>query len=68
MENLICERNNEFIFLTLTTPNLKGDSLEEIKKYNKSFKKLMKRKEVKDIVKGYIRKLEITYSKRTIHN
>ena len=64
MEHLRCEENKEFIFLTLTTPNVKGDSLEEeIKKYNKSFEKLMKRKEVKVIVKGYIRKLEVTYQK-----
>ena len=64
MEHLRCEENKEFIFLTLTTPNVKGDSLEEeIKKYNKSFEKLMKRKEVKNIVKGYIRKLEVTYQK-----
>ncbi|MBI6089122.1 protein rep, partial [Clostridium perfringens] len=31
--------------------------------YNKSFKKLMERKEVKAIAKGYIRKLEVTYQK-----
>ncbi|HDO9489896.1 TPA: protein rep [Clostridioides difficile] len=65
MEHLRCEENKEFIFLTLTTPNVKGDSLEEeIKKYNKAFKKLMERKEVKNIVKGYIRKLEVTYQKK----
>lgn len=64
MEHLRCEENKEFIFLTLTTPNVKGDSLEEeIRKYNKAFEKLMKRKEVKAIVKGYIRKLEVTYQK-----
>ncbi|HDO9489913.1 protein rep [Clostridium sp.] len=64
MEHLRCEENKEFIFLTLTTPNVKGDSLEEeIKNYNKAFKKLMERKEVKNIVKGYIRKLEVTYQK-----
>lgn len=34
----------EFIYLTVTIPNVKGDSLEEIKKYNKDFEKLMKRK------------------------
>ncbi|HEC0319718.1 TPA: protein rep, partial [Escherichia coli] len=34
-----------------------------IKHYNHSFKKLMERKEVKTIVKGYARKLEITYNK-----
>lgn len=64
MDHLRKEENKEFIFLTLTTPNVKGDSLEEeIKKYNKSFEKLMKRKEVKALVKGYIRKLEVTYQK-----
>ena len=64
MEHLRCEENKEFIFLTLTTPNVKGDSLEEeIRKYNKAFEKLMKRKEVRAVVKGYIRKLEVTYQK-----
>lgn len=64
MEHLRSEENKKFIFLTLTTPNVKSDSLEEeIKKYNKSFEKLIKRKEVKAIVKGYIRKLEVTYQK-----
>ena len=57
MEHLKKEGNKEFIFLTLTAPNVKGDKLEEeIRKYNKSFDKLMKRNEVKNIVKGYIRK------------
>ena len=63
MEHLKKEGNKEFIFLTLTAPNVKGDKLEEeIRKYNKSFDKLMKRNEVKNIVKGYIRKLEVTYN------
>jgi len=63
MEHLRKEENKDFILLTLTTPNVKGDKLnDEIKKYNKSFKKLMERKEVKTIVKGYIRKLEVTYN------
>lgn len=63
MEHLRKEENKEFIFLTLTAPNVKEDKLEEeIKYYNKSFKKLMERKEVKSIVKGYIRKLEVTYN------
>lgn len=53
----------EFIFLTLTAPNIKGSDLsDEIKKYNKSFKNLMQLKEVKKIVKGYVRKLEVTYN------
>ena len=63
MEHLRKEENKEFIFLTLTAPNVKEDKVEEeIKHYNKSFKKLMGRKEVKSIVKGYIRKLEVTYN------
>ena len=63
MEHLRKEENKEFIFLTLAAPNVIGDKLDdEIKHYNKSFERLMKRKEVKNIVKGYIRKLEITYN------
>ncbi|WP_415336097.1 protein rep, partial [Clostridium perfringens] len=62
MEHLRKEENKEFIFLTLTTPNVKGEELEQaIKEYNKAFERLMKLKEVKSIVKGYIRKLEVTY-------
>lgn len=57
------EEKKEFIFLTLTAPNVSAEELnDEIKHYNHSFKKLMERKEVKSIVKGYARKLEITYN------
>ena len=57
------EEKKEFIFLTLTAPNVSAEELnDEIKHYNHSFKKLMERKEVKAIVKGYARKLEITYN------
>ena len=64
MEHLRKDENKEFIFLTLTTPNVTAEELEEeIKKYNKAFKKFMERKEIKAIVKGYIRKLEVTYQK-----
>ena len=62
MEHLRLEENKEFIFLTLTTPNVTGEELEQaIKEYNKAFKRLMELKEVKGMVKGYIRKLEVTY-------
>lgn len=58
------EEKKEFIFLTLTAPNVPAEELSnEIKHYNHSFKKLMERKEVKKVVKGYARKLEITYNK-----
>lgn len=59
------QENKEFIFLTLTTPNVMSDELEnEIKRYNNSFRKLIKRKKVGSIIKGYVRKLEITYNKK----
>lgn len=63
MEHLRKEESKEFIFLTLTTPNVKGADLDSsIKNYNRAFQRLMQRKEVGNIVKGYIRKLEVTYN------
>lgn len=63
MSYLKQEEKKEFIFLTLTAPNVSAADLnDEIKIYNHSFKKLMERKEVKGAVKGYARKLEITYN------
>ncbi|WP_239740781.1 protein rep, partial [Mammaliicoccus sp. P-M59] len=58
------EHKKEFIFLTLTTPNVSKNELEnEIKHYNKAFKKMVERKKIRTILKGYVRKLEITYNK-----
>lgn len=52
-----------FIFLTLTAPNVSGEDLEkELRSYYSSFERLMKRKEIKKVVKGYVRKLEVTYN------
>ena len=63
MAYLKLEEKKEFIFLTLTAPNVEADELEdEINHYNQSFQRLMQRKEVKNVVKGYVRKLEITYN------
>lgn len=64
MQYLREEENKEFVFLTLTAPNVRAERLDdEIKHYNKSFQRLMQRKEVKSVVKGYVRKLEVTYNK-----
>lgn len=64
MQYLKQEEHKEFLFLTLTAPNVKADELnDEIRHYNQSFKRLMERKEVKSAVKGYVRKLEVTYNK-----
>lgn len=60
------EHNKDFIFLTLTAPNVSGeDLLNEIKKFNSAFKKMVERKDIKQMNKGYIRKLEVTYNKKT---
>lgn len=53
----------EFIFLTLTAPNIPANEVDkELREYYKSFEKLFKTKKVKAICKGYVRKLEMTYS------
>ena len=65
MQYIKQQEKKEFIFLTLTTPNVMSDELEnEIKRYNNSFRKLKKRKKVGSVIKGYVRKLEITYNKK----
>lgn len=56
--------NYEFLFLTLTAPNVQGDKLnDEIKEYTKAFKRLSERKEFKNISMGFVRKLEVTFNK-----
>lgn len=63
MKYLKAEEAQVFYFLTLTAPNVPAEELEnEIKHYNTSFKRLMQIKEVKDVVNGYARKLEVTYN------
>lgn len=57
------ELKRQYIFVTFTAPNVSGENLsEEIKKYNKAFKKLFEREQYENVVKGYIRKLEVTYN------
>ncbi|TNB90768.1 replication protein, partial [Bacillus cereus] len=64
MEAIKLEEKKEFLFLTLTTPNIKGDAVRsEIDRFNKAFNKLFKRRNVARSIKGYIRKLEMTYNK-----
>lgn len=58
------EHKKEFLFLTLTAPNVPENELEnEIKRFNKAFKNMFQKKAVEQICKGYMRKLEITYNK-----
>ncbi|WP_113622498.1 protein rep, partial [Staphylococcus aureus] len=64
MEAIKVEEKKEFLFLTLTTPNIKGDMVKsEIDRFNKAFNKLFKRRNIQRSIKGYIRKLEMTYDK-----
>ena len=59
------ELNYKFIFLTLTVKNVDGKRLDsEIKLLNRAFAKLIKRVNRKnEVLKGYVRKLEVTYNK-----
>lgn len=62
-EYVMKELKRQYIFVTFTAPNVRGEKLsEEIKKYNASFKKLVEREKYKNVIKGYIRKLEVTYN------
>lgn len=57
----------EFLFLTLTAPNVSGDELrDEIDRFNQGVNRLFQRRNVKRIVKGYIRKLEVTTDQEKI--
>lgn len=52
-----------FIFLTLTVPNVKGDKLAyELDEEYLALKRLIQRKEFKAVSQGYVRKTEITYN------
>lgn len=69
ISNYVKSLKRAFIFVTLTAPNCKGKDLkEEIKKYNDAFNLMFKRKEF-SFVKGFVRKLEVTYNqeKDTYH-
>ncbi len=51
----------EFLFLTLTSPNCgAGELSEELDRFNKAINKLFKRRNVARVVKGYVRKIEVT--------
>lgn len=64
MQAIRAEQDQEFIMLTLTAPNVPGEELKsEIDKFNKAFHKLFRRRNVEKVIKGYIRKLEVTYNK-----
>lgn len=62
---VIQEQKRRFLFLTLTVPNVCADALDEkIKEMNKAFHKLTRRNSFKNAVRGYVKKLELTYNKK----
>jgi plasmid rolling circle replication initiator protein Rep len=63
MQHLHVQYQKEFILLTLTAPNVSGyDLSQELDNFAKSFHRLVNRTSVKAVIKGYVRKLEITYN------
>lgn len=62
MEAMHTEHDVKYLFLTLTTPNVRADDVKsEIEMMNKAFSNLFKRRNVKKVIQGYARKLEMTY-------
>lgn len=63
MDRALEDKEYRFLFLTLTVKNCIGEKLSsEIDRMFNSLKLLFKRKEVKGIVIGYFRGLEVTYN------
>ena len=59
-------KQHKHIFLTLTQKNVTAEELDgEIQKISKGFLRLIRFKELKEIVQGYTRCIEITYNKRS---
>ncbi len=59
--------DKEFLFLTLTAPSVSSKELrDEIDGFNKGVKRLFERRNVQRVVKGYIRKLEVTTDQEKI--
>lgn len=63
MEAIYTEKEYEFVFVTLTIPNVVADDLEpSIRRLNGALSKLFRRKIFQKVNKGYVRKLEVTYN------
>lgn len=59
------KKERRFIFLTLTVPNVCADALDDkIREMNYAYDKLTRRTSFKKAVKGYVKKLELTYNKK----
>lgn len=58
--------NYRFLFVTLTAPNVKAEELsDEISRLNEAWKRMSQRKKYKSLIVGGIRKIEVTYNKKS---
>lgn len=58
-------KKRRFLFLTLTVPNVCADELDDkIREMNQAFHNFKKRNSFKNIVRGYVKKLELTYNEK----
>lgn len=63
MNKALNDKDYRFLFLTLTCKNVYGEELSStLDELFKSFKKMMERKQVKSIVKGWFRGFEVTHN------
>lgn len=61
--DLLRPQNYRYLLLTLTIPNPDGDHLKDkVDEMHKAWDRLMKRRDVKKVVKGFYRSLEITHN------
>src|SRR5699024_972105 len=62
MKLIKLEHDKEFLMLTLTYKRVYGYELRDtINKFQESFNRMFNRKRIKEVSKGYVKKLEITY-------
>lgn len=63
MDEALKEKEYRFVFLTLTCKNIYSEDLSQtIDNLFHSFKKLTERKQIKKVVKGWFRALEVTHN------
>jgi plasmid rolling circle replication initiator protein Rep len=66
MTAIVQEEGKEFIFLTLTIPNVAGEKLPHaLDLINSSFKRMKEKKRVSSVVKGFVKKIEVTHNAQT---
>lgn len=66
-QSLINHPTSRFLFLTLTVKDVKGDEIRtSIRAMNEAFSRMMKWKQLKPLVLGFVRSTEITVNRKTM--